>query len=104
MKFSALFLCVFISVTASANSFDTPVRDLLADYLNTKDATKVSEAMMRCAALISLTNAMAQDVPNTIRIDPNALFAAVLHQRVQTESESDAVKSVLNGFKANATK
>ena len=68
MKFSALFLCVFISVTASANSFDTPVRDLLADYLNTKDATKVSEAMMRCAALISLTNAMAQDVPNTIRI------------------------------------
>lgn len=97
-KIACTLLTLVLSQAAiGSDSFDESVESMLGRYNNTKDVNIVSDVLVRCASLITITNSI-KAAPNKIQIDPNELFISSL--RIRSESPSkEEVSTILEEFR-----
>lgn len=96
IAFALLTLSLSQAAIASAG-FDESVESMLGRYNTTKDVSIVSNVLVRCASLITITNSI-KAAPNDIKIDPNELFISSLRLRSESPNK-DEVNAVLEEFR-----
>ena len=73
--------------------YEESVKDLLQDYNYSKDKAVASVVLVRCAALINMTNMVSQ-VPEQLQIDPNELFVSSIAMRTSNPSREEASSTI----------
>jgi hypothetical protein len=91
-------LLLSMSLPAVGSSpFEKSVEQMLSEFNQTKDVKLVGNVLIRCASLLTITNAI-KGAPEAIQIDPNKLFVSSLKLR-EENPDSDDVSRTLEEFR-----
>lgn len=97
---ATVFSLALSAPSFSAGQFDQSIEEMLERYNYTKDITIVSVVLVRCAALLNITNSI-QETPETVKVDPHKLFTSAIQMRSKNPGQAD-VSTVIEEFRTNS--